>query len=186
MAHVLCTCPVALMEPKHVILTAHKNPGQVLQLALRLDGATTIWLHVDSRLPLEDWSGVLCLPHVKAVEPRYASRWGTFGVSQALIQCIDAVADSGSAGYTFLVSGQDWPLQRAGDLRLEPQHRHSSWRRACRTNPVDDATGSASSRATNPGRIDVVGVAVGGRQKGVRPSQEPTRAHGVFPIHPVQ
>lgn len=98
------------------IISAYRNPAQVVRLVQRLASAPNVILvHVDRRSPPAVFDVIRTplepLPNVRFL-PRHSCRWGDFGHVQATLAGIRELVTSGVA-YDMLVllTGQDYPIK---------------------------------------------------------------------------
>jgi len=97
------------------IVSAYKNPDQVVRLIRRLDGEHAQFLvHVDKKTSDDEYGRIRRplseLPNVRFLE-RHDCYWGGFGHVRATLKGIEGALDSGSDfDYAVLLTGQDYPL----------------------------------------------------------------------------
>lgn len=98
------------MQRNYIIL-AHRNPAQLNRLVLALDdGNSKFYIHVDMNSRLEDFEEVGKNSNVKILKNRISCAWGDFSLVEATLNCIREIICDRTAGYTILLSGQDYPL----------------------------------------------------------------------------
>jgi len=98
------------------IISAYKNPEQLIRLVHALDGSSTsFWVHVDKRSDDSLFRQMACgLSDVGSVRfvPRHRCSWGGFGHVAATLEGIDAIERSGEdVDYVILATGQDYPIK---------------------------------------------------------------------------
>jgi hypothetical protein len=99
------------MNKAYVIL-AHKNPSQVLKLIKRLDDSfSTFFLHLDKRVPLEQFQQVIDYSSCVKLVERVNTYWGSYNLVQATLNGLQSAAGSGSFDRITLLSGQDYPVK---------------------------------------------------------------------------
>ena len=106
------------------IVTAHKNPSQLIRLIERLDteGASFV-VHVDKRTDAGTYSsmvnGLRHLPNVSFMSKRYKCHYMTlFSAVQAVIHGIDELFRRGIPfDYLIYLTGQDYPIKSTDDIR---------------------------------------------------------------------
>ena len=97
------------------IVSAYKNPDQVVRLIRRLDGEHAQFLvHVDKKTNEAVYRRIVAplneLPHVHFLA-RHRCDWGGFGHVKATIKGIDEIVRQGlEPDYVILLTGQDYPL----------------------------------------------------------------------------
>lgn len=95
------------------LLMVHKNPRQVRRLVDRLNYKTcAFWVHVDVKQDIHPFRRELeQLPNVFFVENRKDCSWGRFSFTEANIEGIKAIHQSGYLyDHLVILSGQDYPL----------------------------------------------------------------------------
>lgn len=97
------------MSAAYVVL-AHKHPGQVARLAVRLAPAP-VFLHVDAAVDATGYRALAAAaPANVSLIPRHRSGWASWGIVAAILEGMSAAI--GTVGWTHLtvLSGQDYPL----------------------------------------------------------------------------
>jgi len=98
------------------IISAYKNPEQLIRLILRLcSGQTSFFIHFDKKAEDQIFGqiieGTRKLPNVHLLK-RYNCYWGEFGHVQASLEGIRALVNRNiSFEYAFLLTGQDYPIK---------------------------------------------------------------------------
>ena len=104
------------------IVSAYKRPEQFARLVRHLGRSSpAIAVHVDAKTARRDFdamvAGVDGIPGVHFVS-RHRCYWGGFGHVRASLKGIDYLVESGvEFDYAVLLTGQDYPLRGADDLR---------------------------------------------------------------------
>src|ERR1700761_4217121 len=100
------------MKLAHLILV-HKGPQQVQRLLSRLiDPGSDIFIHVDLKCDLEDYSGLLTYENVYFIKNRIGVNWGGYSILQATLNGFQEILDKGvTYSHINLLSGQDYLLQ---------------------------------------------------------------------------
>lgn len=106
-----------IVKIAHLIL-AHSQPAQVARLVKILAHSDAyFFLHIDKKVAIADFEGVLPKERVYFVEKRETVGWGAYSIVQATINGLKAIASSGlDIGYINLLSGSDYPLKRADEI----------------------------------------------------------------------
>jgi Core-2/I-Branching enzyme len=94
------------------VVLAHRNARQLARFLGQLTHpAVHLYLHIDSRAPLDPFKKALGIRSLKQITllPRYASRWGGIEVVDATLQGLTRGVSDG-CDYFLLLSGQDMPL----------------------------------------------------------------------------
>jgi len=99
---------------KAFLILAHKNPSQLGRLVRTLDdGASFFFIHVDKSSDLPDFEAELQYCDKVRFVKREKAEWARFGLVQATINGLRAIAFSGHHfQQVFLLSGQDYPIKR--------------------------------------------------------------------------
>lgn len=98
------------------IILAHKGPEQVLRLvnALSMNGVTFV-IHIDKRSGLDDFIRrftSLDRKTVYFIKQRSESRWGSFGLVQAVLDCLQFIKKKlNTTDRIVVLSGQDYPIK---------------------------------------------------------------------------
>jgi len=98
------------------IISAYKNPTQLVRLVRRLNFDTTsFYLHIDKRSPSVVYDVVReqlgNLPNVHLLS-RHSCHWGGFGHVQATLKGIRTIFDTQTApDFVVLLTGQDYPIK---------------------------------------------------------------------------
>src|SRR5512133_3964658 len=104
------------------IISAYKNPEQLIRLILRLcTEQTTFLVHVDKKADREVYNkiveGTKHLPNVHFLK-RYDCYWGEFGHVQASLEGIRELRKQKiSFDYVFLLTGQDYPIKTNAQIQ---------------------------------------------------------------------
>jgi len=103
------------------IVAAHGDLGQLERLLRRLDGPdTTLVVHVDRRAGDDAYAAFSARTRDLDVHhlPRHLGFWGGFGVVRATLKGIRYLVDANDPyDYAVLLSGQDYPLRSAEEIR---------------------------------------------------------------------
>jgi hypothetical protein len=98
------------------IISAYKNPGQLVRLVRRLRArGTSFFIHVDRKSPSEMFEAAFQqlrdVPDLHFL-PRHRCHWGDFGHIRATLKGIHALVTSGTPfDYAVLLTGQDYPTR---------------------------------------------------------------------------
>lgn len=104
------------------IVSAYKRPEQLARLVRHLgQSSSAIAVHVDAKTVGRDYDAMVTgagdIPGVHFL-PRHRCYWGGFGHVRASLKGIDHLVESGAEfDYAVLLTGQDYPLLGADDLR---------------------------------------------------------------------
>ena len=100
------------MEKAYIIL-AHRNPTQLVRLLRKLDDDhSTFFIHIDKRVPMTAFSGLMNFGEKVHLVKRVISNWATFGLVQATINALQEIRQSSLPFQRIiLLSGQDYPIK---------------------------------------------------------------------------
>lgn len=94
-----------------VLILAHKNVDQVIELSERLRSNFEVFIHFDSKANLNrnqrkklEQINVQCFS-------KYDVKWGSYSIVKATILLMKEALKNANIQYVHLISGQDWPLQ---------------------------------------------------------------------------
>jgi hypothetical protein len=105
------------------IISAYRNPEQLVRLILRLDAAaTTILVHVDKKTDDRVFDQIVRhtkhLPNVVFLK-RYTCYWGGFGHVQATLEGLREIFKRNIPfDYVILLTGQDYPIKSNEQIRV--------------------------------------------------------------------
>ncbi|MFC4232077.1 beta-1,6-N-acetylglucosaminyltransferase [Parasediminibacterium paludis] len=95
------------------LILAHANPSQLQRLVQKLsNNQTDIYIHIDAKARLGDFTTIAALPNVYFVTKREKVYWGAYSIVQATVNGFEQMLATGKP-YDFitLLSGQDYPLK---------------------------------------------------------------------------
>ena len=99
-----------------VLILAHKNIDQVIELANRLSTNFEIYIHLDKKADITKNQ----LQKLKKVSKEYISKydvkWGSYSIVRATIDLMKLALNNKQNTYFHLISGQDWPLVSPQDI----------------------------------------------------------------------
>lgn len=102
------------MEISYIIL-AHKNPHQLNRLIASLNSESAyFYIHIDKNVdsaPFLDLFKEQKNIYILINNKREPGIWGDVGIVKGTLNCLKKIIDDGRKGYTFLLSGQDYPLR---------------------------------------------------------------------------
>ena len=106
------------------LITAHKNPHQLVRLVERLNAeGTSFFVHVDKATDeptcRQMVNGLRHLPNVRFLRKRFKCHYMTlFSAVQAVIQGINELLSSGTEfDYVIYLTGQDYPIKTNRQIR---------------------------------------------------------------------
>lgn len=96
-----------------VLILAHKDIDQLLQLTNRLNSTFEVYIHIDKKAHLTGTqkNKLNTLPHVHWISTQNV-HWGAWSVVQATIDLMDLALKQSDNSYFHLISGQDWPIKK--------------------------------------------------------------------------
>ncbi|MES2831791.1 MAG: beta-1,6-N-acetylglucosaminyltransferase [Pseudomonadota bacterium] len=102
------------------IVLTHMGPENLARLSSRLD-PHEVHVHVDSKLGKSEFDAFVSktarLPNVSFVA-RHRSAWASWGLVAAAMEGLKAAMKSSAWSHVMLLSGQDYPLMSAEEMRL--------------------------------------------------------------------
>jgi Core-2/I-Branching enzyme len=98
------------------IVMVHKEPAQVARLLARLvHPQNDIFLHVDQKCPLEDFTDLI-ETSIQLIKPRHNLKWAGLSQVTAMLACMRQVmAAPVQYDYLHFLSGQDYPIRPLGE-----------------------------------------------------------------------
>lgn len=94
-----------------VLILAHKNIDQVIELSNRLSSSFEIYIHFDRKVTLTNTQKkALDKLHVNYFS-KYDVKWGSYSIVRATVDMMKMALDNSKIEYFHLISGQDWPLK---------------------------------------------------------------------------
>lgn len=96
-----------------ILILAHKDIEQLLQLTNKLNGEFEIYIHIDkkARLTNVQRDKLNILPHVHYISTQNV-HWGAWSIVQATIDLMNLALKEPKNNYFHLISGQDWPVKQ--------------------------------------------------------------------------
>jgi len=104
-----------------VLITAYKDPANLLELLEYFGSDFAIYLHIDKRAaPAWRLQGILQAlannPSIRHLSTRYAINWGGIQHLLAILELASKAVEEASISYIHLITGQDFPLQERTTL----------------------------------------------------------------------
>ena len=94
-----------------VLILAHKNIDQVIELSQRLSSNFNVYIHFDRKISLSKKQELeLNQLNVKFFS-KYDVKWGSYSIVRATIDLMKLSLENPKNTYFHLISGQDWPMQ---------------------------------------------------------------------------
>jgi hypothetical protein len=99
-----------------VLVLAHKNIDQVIELADLLSTKFEVYIHFDKKAHItSEQKRALGHPHVQWISTQDV-HWGAWSIVQATIDLFNLALKDQENTYFHLISGQDWPTQNVADI----------------------------------------------------------------------
>lgn len=93
-----------------VLILAHKNIDQVIELASRLATDFEIYIHLDKKANITVDQSRKIKKITKGYISKYDVKWGSYSIVKATIDLMKMALNNNQNTYFHLISGQDWPL----------------------------------------------------------------------------
>ena len=93
-----------------VLILAHKNIDQVIELASRLSTDFEIYIHLDKKATITVDQSRKIKTITKGYISKYDVKWGSYSIVKATIDLMEMALNNKQNTYFHLISGQDWPL----------------------------------------------------------------------------
>lgn len=94
-----------------VLILAHKNIDQVIELAERLSSTFNVYIHLDKKTNLTPKQKENIKKVSTFVVSKYDVKWGSYSIVKATIDLMKVALENKQNTYFHLISGQDWPMQ---------------------------------------------------------------------------
>ncbi|MDF4188125.1 beta-1,6-N-acetylglucosaminyltransferase [Ligilactobacillus salivarius] len=99
-----------------ILILAHKNVQQVVELSRKLNSNFNVYIHFDKKMTLDD----NCLKFLENENIRYISqedvKWGSWSIVRATIALMNLALSDKDNRYFHLISGQDWPIINSQEI----------------------------------------------------------------------
>ncbi|MGI1827024.1 beta-1,6-N-acetylglucosaminyltransferase [Ligilactobacillus salivarius] len=99
-----------------ILILAHKNVQQVVELSRKLNSNFNVYIHFDKKMTLDD----NCLKILENENIRYISqedvKWGSWSIVRATIALMNLALSDKDNRYFHLISGQDWPIINSQEI----------------------------------------------------------------------
>lgn len=93
------------MPYKNYIIIAHDNPEQLKHLVCSLDDSYAyFYIHIDKKRDKSIFIDTVKSPSVTWVEDRISAPWGSFGLTQAIINSLRQIVADDRLLHTILLS----------------------------------------------------------------------------------
>lgn len=94
-----------------VLILAHKNFDQIIELSQRLRPIFNIYMHVDKKVELTNQQKKRFDELNVHYFSKYDVKWGSYSIVRATIDMMELALSDSQNKYFHLISGQDWPMQ---------------------------------------------------------------------------
>ena len=99
-----------------ILILAHKNIQQVVELSRKLNSNFNVYIHFDKKMTLDN----NCLKILENENIRYISqedvKWGSWSIVRATIALMNLALSDKDNRYFHLISGQDWPIINSQEI----------------------------------------------------------------------
>lgn len=99
-----------------ILILAHKNVQQVVELSRKLNSNFNVYIHFDKKMTLDD----NCLKILENENIKYISqedvKWGSWSIVRATIALMNLALSDKDNRYFHLISGQDWPIINSQEI----------------------------------------------------------------------
>lgn len=99
-----------------VLILAHKDFDQVLELARQLKSKFDIYIHFDVKMNLSSKEKKKLKNEGIKYISNFDIKWGSWSIVKATIDLMEYALKDKSIDYFHLISGQDWPVGRISDI----------------------------------------------------------------------
>lgn len=93
-----------------VLILAHKNIDQVVELTERLSATFNVYIHIDMKTHVTKEQKEKFKQLNSIVISKYNVKWGSYSIVRATIDLIRLALANKNNTYFHLISGQDWPM----------------------------------------------------------------------------
>lgn len=99
-----------------VLILAHKNVDQTIELAQKLRNSFEVYIHYDKKCKLSEKQRE-SLDHLKIkYYSKFDVKWGSFNIVRATIFLMEKALENKKNTYFHLISGQDWPIKSVNEI----------------------------------------------------------------------
>ena len=92
-----------------IMIVAHKNPDQVLELCKLLKKTFNVYVHFDSKCHLSDDNIEKFKNAGINIYSHYSVNWGSYNICKVELLLLREALKNKDNTYFHLISGQDWP-----------------------------------------------------------------------------
>ena len=95
-----------------VLVVAHKDADQIIELAKILTRKFEVYIHFDMkyRIPAESADILKSMAHVRLFQ-KIAVNWGGYSIAEAELVLLREAMKNPEISYFHIISGQDWPVR---------------------------------------------------------------------------
>ena len=94
-----------------VLILAHKNIDQVVELCQLLKPYFEIYIHFDKKVELTSQQRTELEKNDVKYYSKYNVKWGSYSIVRATVLLMKKALMNKKINYFHLISGQDWPMQ---------------------------------------------------------------------------
>ena len=99
-----------------VLILAHKNIDQVIELSKRLSTSFNVYVHLDKKAAITEIQEKKMEKATASFISKYDVKWGSYSIVRATIDLMKIALQDKKNTYFHLVSGQDWPIKSPEEI----------------------------------------------------------------------
>lgn len=99
-----------------VLILAHKNLDQVIELCNTLNSFFNVYVHVDNKCQITTEQRRKLKDVSSYYSNKYNVKWGSYSIVRATIMLMNEALKNEDNQYFHLISGQDWPLRSPQEI----------------------------------------------------------------------
>ena len=99
-----------------ILILAHKNIQQVVELSRKLNSNFNVYIHFDKKMTLDDnFLKILENENIRYISQEDV-KWGSWSIVRATIALMNLALSDKDNRYFHLISGQDWPIINSQEI----------------------------------------------------------------------
>lgn len=99
-----------------ILILAHKNVQQVVELSRKLNSNFNVYIHFDKKMTLDDnFLKILENENIRYISQEDV-KWGSWSIVRATIALMNLALSDKDNRYFHLISGQDWPIINSQEI----------------------------------------------------------------------
>ncbi|MBC8743176.1 glycosyltransferase [Lactobacillus sp. Marseille-P7033] len=99
-----------------VLILAHKNIDQVIELSKRLSSSFNVYVHLDKKVAITEIQEKEIKEVTTSFISKYDVKWGSYSIVKATIDLMRTALRDKENTYFHLISGQDWPIKSPEEI----------------------------------------------------------------------